>query len=218
MTPLQKAQLRSSEIRSRMADLASGETTDEVRSEIDALKSEYRDVETRSQALMVSEDKPTFPENTAEGREAGRLETRSTLSGFILGINSGNQKIRFAKISANLELCRDSLGGVGPVTTDDHRYAGTLDSFLNLGLPVPSERFFHRPIRYLERGVGVSSLSYQGIFEVFVVVEVKADEYTLHILSPYGVVVSCGHSVSPAKGRTTAIRSGTNMCRPPKTQ
>ena len=90
MTPLQKAQLRSSEIRSRMADLAGGESTDETRTEIDTLKTEYRDVEVRSQALMVSEDKPTFPENTAEGREAGRLETRSTLAGFISGINAGN--------------------------------------------------------------------------------------------------------------------------------
>ena len=41
-------------------------------------------------ALMVSEDEPTFPKDSAEGREVGTLEKRSTLANFINGIHGGN--------------------------------------------------------------------------------------------------------------------------------
>ena len=59
MTPLQKATIRASEIRTKLAELAGVEAlTDEQRSELDTLRTEYGDVERRCQALTIAEDKP----------------------------------------------------------------------------------------------------------------------------------------------------------------
>ena len=104
MTPLQKATLRAKEIRVRMATLGDADPTEETRSEITTLKTEYADIETRSIALMVSEDEPTFPKDSAEGREVGTLEKRSTLAGFISGIYNGHL------VGAELEFRQAILG------------------------------------------------------------------------------------------------------------
>ena len=83
MTALQKLTLRSSEIRTRLSEIATteGDLSDEQRSELTALKSEYQDVETRSQALMLAGDDPEpKPANDAEGREL-----RSLIAGANLG-------------------------------------------------------------------------------------------------------------------------------------
>ena len=82
MTALQKLQLRASEIKTRLADLASvdGTLSDEQRSELDALVSESKDVEKRSQALLVAGDGPegteTRTDDDAEGRELRQLMRR----------------------------------------------------------------------------------------------------------------------------------------------
>ena len=64
MTPAQRLQLRASEIRSRLNELGTSEDdlTDELRSEIDTLTAEYRDVETRRRALIVAESEKAPPE------------------------------------------------------------------------------------------------------------------------------------------------------------
>ena len=76
MTPAQKLALRASEIRSRLAELGGTEDlTDELRAEIGTLRTEYTDVETRSQALIVAEDevKPTETETRSEDKELATL-------------------------------------------------------------------------------------------------------------------------------------------------
>ena len=69
MTPLQTAQVRASDIRVRLSELG-GETevTDEIRSELSALRKEYADVERQTAALIVAEPTPIIS-TTAEGTE-----------------------------------------------------------------------------------------------------------------------------------------------------
>ena len=56
MTTSQRLAIRASEIRGRLAELAGvDELNDETRSELEKLRNEYTDVETRSQAAILSE-------------------------------------------------------------------------------------------------------------------------------------------------------------------
>lgn len=77
MTALQKLNIRASDIRLKLSELASaeGELSDEQRSEIGKLKAEYQDIETRSQALTIAGDAEPEPEpvDDAEGRELRSL-------------------------------------------------------------------------------------------------------------------------------------------------
>ena len=73
MTPLQKATIRASEIRSKLAALGGAEElTDEQTTEIEELRNEYQTVETRVQALTVAEDEPTI-ETRGEDRQLAEL-------------------------------------------------------------------------------------------------------------------------------------------------
>ena len=67
--------LRASEIRKRLAELAAvEEITDEQRSEIGTLRTEYADVEAKYQAAVTAEDAPTETRShDAEGRELRSL-------------------------------------------------------------------------------------------------------------------------------------------------
>ena len=80
MTNLQKATVRASEIRSRLAELGGieGELSDEQRSESAALATEYKDVETKIRNLTVAESDVNGEEVRTEDSE-GR-ELRSLLS------------------------------------------------------------------------------------------------------------------------------------------
>ena len=71
MTPLQTAQLRATDIRVRLSELAAvTEVTDETRSELETLRTEYADVERRSAALLIAEpDRTPIISATAEGTE-----------------------------------------------------------------------------------------------------------------------------------------------------
>ena len=71
MTPLQTAQVRASDIRVRLSELAAvSEVTDETRSELETLRTEYADVERRSAALIIAEpDRTPIVSQTAEGTE-----------------------------------------------------------------------------------------------------------------------------------------------------
>ena len=58
MTARQKLEVRASEIRQRLNEVAGLEgdgLTDEIRTESDGLQTEYRDVETRLRAAIVAE-------------------------------------------------------------------------------------------------------------------------------------------------------------------
>ena len=82
MTNLQKLQLRASEIRKRLAEIAGTETdkmTDEIRSELTELRNEYTDIETRSQAAMIAEDAPIETRSDPQATELGELQDKASL-------------------------------------------------------------------------------------------------------------------------------------------
>ena len=84
MTALQKINIRRSEIRVKLSEIAStdGELSAETRSELDALKTEMNDLETRSQALILAGE--SEPEPEAEADAEGR-EMRSLIDGSNVG-------------------------------------------------------------------------------------------------------------------------------------
>ena len=90
MTNLQRLELRSSEIRTRLNDLSGiehAELTDENRSEIDALANEYKDVERQKRAAILAGDTPVDtpePESRdAETREIEGLIQRSEIGAYL---------------------------------------------------------------------------------------------------------------------------------------
>ena len=75
MTDLQKLELRASELRKRLADIGGmADLTDEVRSELDTLKAEYTDNDSRQAALKLAGDVPAEPVETRQ--DGGDRETR----------------------------------------------------------------------------------------------------------------------------------------------
>ena len=96
MTPKQKLALRASAVRKRLAELgALDEVNDEQRAEIGKLSTEYQDIETRSQALTLSEepekeDEKDPPTETRETTELGDLERRADVGDLFYSLlNSG---------------------------------------------------------------------------------------------------------------------------------
>ena len=84
MTNLQKVTLRASEIRGRLSELGGiNDQTDETRSEIESLRNEYKDVEIRSQALIVAGDEPVVTE-TREDKKLSELEGQCSVSNFLM--------------------------------------------------------------------------------------------------------------------------------------
>ena len=80
MTDYQRLQLRASEIRSRLAELATSEEPDnETRSEIETLRTEYVTNETRQSALLIAGDVPVPIETRTEDAELQGLITRSNV-------------------------------------------------------------------------------------------------------------------------------------------
>lgn len=75
MTPKQKALHRAGIIRGRLAEIAgTDELTDELRSELSDLRTEYADLETRIAAFNVAEDEPEVEKrDTGEDTEAREL-------------------------------------------------------------------------------------------------------------------------------------------------
>ena len=75
MTDLQKLELRASELRKRLADIGGmADLTDEIRSEMDTLKAEYTDNDSRQAALKIAGDVPAEPVETRQ--DGGDRETR----------------------------------------------------------------------------------------------------------------------------------------------
>ena len=90
MTDSQRLQIRSSEIRQRLREIAAlegGELTDEIRQEAETLQTENRDVEVRLRAALASEPDPNETRQarteTAEDRERRELRARVTLADYI---------------------------------------------------------------------------------------------------------------------------------------
>ena len=90
MTNAQKIQLRLSEVRSRLNEIAGLEGdafTDEIRAEGNTLQREYADLETRQRAAIVADgDTATRAANDGEGAEIRQLVTRASLGAFLHGV------------------------------------------------------------------------------------------------------------------------------------
>ena len=95
MTNRQKLEIRSSEIRQRLNEVAGLEgdaLTDEIRSESDTLQTEYRDVETKLRAAIVADggsEDTQGNEVDAEQRERLELRGRSRVSRFVTAAVNG---------------------------------------------------------------------------------------------------------------------------------
>ena len=82
MTTAQKLQLRASEIRARLSEIAGlpdDGMTDEIRSEAEKLTTEYRDVEVRNRAAIVAEDAEREEAETRGGADGPDAETRALM-------------------------------------------------------------------------------------------------------------------------------------------
>ena len=103
MTPHQKLILRSSEIRTRLNELGGiDDQTDETRKEIETLSAEYKDVEVRSQALMLAEDKPT--EITTKFKDGEDRELRELADKANMGMIMENMIEQRASSGAEKEI------------------------------------------------------------------------------------------------------------------
>ena len=97
MTPLQKIQLRLSQVRTRLNEISAleGEAfTDETRTEAVALQTEFADLETRHQAAIVGEGEEETRDLDgvdAEMRERIELRSRASLTNFFLAASQGRQ-------------------------------------------------------------------------------------------------------------------------------
>ena len=125
MTNRQTLEIRASEIRQRLNEIAGLEgdaLTDEIRAESDALTVEYRDTETKLRAAIAADPGPAVETRDAhmdaEARARIELRGRATLGAFVLAALQGREVA-----GAELEY-RQSLGfhggdparsvGVGP--------------------------------------------------------------------------------------------------------
>ena len=98
MTNAQKIRLRLSQVRQRLNEISGLEGddfTDEIRSEAQALQTEYRDLETRHQAAIVAEGEAETRANVegpdAERRERLELRSKASLTAYIRAALSGRQ-------------------------------------------------------------------------------------------------------------------------------
>ena len=82
MTPIQQLEIRSGEIRKRLADIgAMADLTDETRSELEKLKLEYQDSDSRRAALTIASDAPVthIETRSSEGREFRALVNKANV-------------------------------------------------------------------------------------------------------------------------------------------
>ena len=82
MTPIQTLEIRAGEIRKRLGEIgAMSDLTDETRSELDKLKLEYTDNDSRRAALTIASDAPItrLETRSAEGREFRALVNKANV-------------------------------------------------------------------------------------------------------------------------------------------
>ena len=93
MTPIQTLELRAGTIRARLAEIGvMADMTDEVRAELDALKTEYIDNDGKRAALMIADDGKQTVVNTvsSEGRELVELRSKVDFGRYVAAAMSGN--------------------------------------------------------------------------------------------------------------------------------
>ena len=111
MTRRQKLELRASEIRTRLAELGGAEElTDELRGELDKLRTEYGDTERKIGALTVSEDKPEVAEQGSEARELAALIADANVGNiFEATIEHRSTDGREAELQAHYGLAANAI-------------------------------------------------------------------------------------------------------------
>ena len=120
MKPLQKLQLRASEIRKNLGELGAIETpTDEQRTEIGTLTTEYQTLETRQQALIVAGDDPENPgdgevvidQPTETRRQADRLGDALQYFGdvFVAALDGRDPDGATRELQAELKLAGNQV-------------------------------------------------------------------------------------------------------------
>lgn len=93
MTARQKIELRLSEVRQRLGQLAGEDPTDETRSEIEGLRTEHSDLELRHQAAILAEPEiePTETPESSEDLELRELIDGANVGEVIHGVIRGIQ-------------------------------------------------------------------------------------------------------------------------------
>ena len=115
MTTTQKIALRLSEVRTRLNEVSGLEGDDftpEIRAESEKLQGEYKDLETRHRAAIVSEGEPveTRKADTGEGREMRELVGKAAISGIFDAALSGAQATGAeAELQKELKLAGNSV-------------------------------------------------------------------------------------------------------------
>ena len=115
MTTTQKIALRLSEVRTRLNEVSGLEGDDftpEIRAESEKLQGEYKDLETRHRAAIVSEGEPveTRKADTGEAREMRELVGKAAISGIFDAALSGAQATGAeAELQKELKLAGNSV-------------------------------------------------------------------------------------------------------------
>ena len=107
MTPIQALEIRAGEIRKRLAEIGGlAELTDEVRSELDALKTEYIDNDGKRAALMIADDgKPTIVDTvSSEGRELAELRSNVDFGRYVSAAMGGHGVTNGPELELNQHL------------------------------------------------------------------------------------------------------------------
>ena len=89
MTDKQKMELRQSVIRSRLAEIAGVESTDEIRQEIDTLGREFSGNERSIQAYMIAESAEPPEVRSTEDRQRRELEKQANVGQLVFDLLNG---------------------------------------------------------------------------------------------------------------------------------
>ena len=89
MTDKQKLELRQSVIRSRLADIAGVESTDEIRQEIDTLGREFSGNERSIQAYMIAESAEPVEVRSTEDRQRAELLKQANVGQLVYDLLNG---------------------------------------------------------------------------------------------------------------------------------
>ena len=158
MTEKQKVEVRLSEVKKELNTIGSKpEITDEDKTKLEALKTEYGDLETRFQALTISEEEPekTVTEGTPEEREKAALIESCNIGNIFASVVE-HRATDGVEAELQKELGLDSnqiplslletravtpVPGTGDVQTNQNEilmpvFADTLAAFL--GVPMPT--------------------------------------------------------------------------------
>ena len=166
MTPLQKLEIRASEVRRRLAEIGGVEDlTEELRAELEKLKNEYTDNDAKQAALKLAGDTPATPieTRTTEGREFRALVTGGNV-GEIFDAAIGKRKPTGA--TAELQQHKGLDANVVPLALLVRDWPGNDELETRAVTPAPSdvatESAVHNPVRLPAVGGYVLGRGYAG--------------------------------------------------------